>query len=282
MAREVRNIIKIDRDLCTGCGQCVLDCAEGAIAIVDGKAQVVSESYCDGLGACLSACPVNALTIEQRAAAPFDEEAAMAHAEQIRQTAASKSCPGSAVRDFSARAQDSSAASLFAQRFPMQGEPKAGGKPHACPGSAVRDFSGKTPSQQAAPAAGAQGAGGQTTRRLTWPVKLRLVPPSAPFLAGAHILLAADCAPAASASFHAMASGRVVLIACPKFEDNQEMLAKLTNLFAAAKPASITVLRMEVPCCRGLAAVCHEAAAAAGLGDCVLELTMGCDGQPKP
>ena len=270
MAREVRNIIKIDRDLCTGCGQCVLDCAEGAIAIVDGKATVVSESYCDGLGACLSGCPQDALTIEQREADPFDEEAAMAHVARTKGKDVA-SCPGTTASEASPAAAASQVKPGFV--FPMQGA--AAGKPHGCPGSAFRDFA-------------TQGAGmpqavptGQAMRRLTWPVKLRLVPPQAPFLANAHIILAADCAPAASAFFHQEAHGRVVLIACPKFEDAAKMKSKLVSILRCAQPASVTVLRMEVPCCKGIVTICREACAACGMEDRVTEKVFGCDGQLK-
>ena len=268
MAREVRNIIKIDRDLCTGCGQCVLDCAEGAIAIVDGKAEVVSESYCDGLGACLSGCPQEALTIEQREADPFDEEAAMAH---VARTKAGSSCPGSTA--FEAGKPEPALQARPGFVFPMQGA--FAEKPHGCPGSAVRDFEAKGSSMPQAPSQG------QGMRRLTWPVKLRLVPPQAPFLANSHILLAADCAAAASALFHQEADGKVVLIACPKFEDTDAMKDKLVSILRSAQPASVTVIRMEVPCCKGIASICREACAALGMEDRVTEIIFGCDGQPK-
>ncbi len=270
MAREVRNIIKIDRDLCTGCGQCVLDCAEGAIAIVDGKATVVSESYCDGLGACLSGCPQDALTIEQREADPFDEEAAMAHVARTKEKTGS-SCPGTTA--FEAGKTEPAMQGRPGFVFPMQGA--FAEKPHGCPGSAVRDFTAKGRSMPQVPSQG------QGMRRLTWPVKLRLVPPQAPFLANAHILLAADCAPAASALFHQEADGKVVLIACPKFEDTDAMKDKLVSILRCAQPASVTVIRMEVPCCKGIAAICREACAACGMEDRVTEKIFGCDGQPK-
>ncbi len=267
MAREVRNIIKIDRDLCTGCGQCVLDCAEGAIAIVDGKATVVSESYCDGLGACLSGCPQDALTIEQREADPFDAEAAMAHVARTKENSGS-SCPGSTAFE-AGKAEPAQTRPGFV--FPMQGA--FAEKPHGCPGSAVRDFADagrRMPPSQ-----------GQGMRRLTWPVKLRLVPPQASFLANAHLVLAADCAPAASALFHQEAHGKVVLIACPKFEDGESVKDKLVSILRCAQPASITVLRMEVPCCKGIVTICREACASLGMEDRLSEKVFGCDGQMK-
>ena len=74
-----RQIVRIDEELCNGCGVCVSPCAEGAIVIVDGKAKVVREELCDGAGFCLGVCPTGALTLETRDAVPFDHDAAEPH-----------------------------------------------------------------------------------------------------------------------------------------------------------------------------------------------------------
>lgn len=223
-----RPIIFIDEDRCDGCGQCVLECAEGALAVVDGKVRLISDSYCDGLGACLS-CPRDALRLVTREAAAFDEAAALA------------------------------------ARAARRGETPGGER--GCPGSAARTL---TP---LAPLAAQTEAGTPVLRARTptWPLQLRLIPPAAPFLRHADILLAAQCAGFALPDLHERwLRGRVPVIACPKLDtDGSGTLDRLTALLrghADAPPASLTVLRMSVPCCAGLDRLAHAAVRRAGLG----------------
>ena len=290
--KTFRNIIEIDRDRCNGCGRCVLDCAEGAIAIIDGKAAVVSDSYCDGLGACLSGCPQGARSIVRREAAPFDEEAALRHAASSRAEArpdAPKGCPGSAVRTFPGQPSGNVSGNDPASgAVPAFGDSPASGPMTTCDDSSASfgdsPASGRAtgrPSGRnfgAAPASGPGAlASGLFAGARSWPVKLRLAPPSAPFLRNADLLVAADCSAAASPRFHELAAGKVVLIACPKFEEG--VRERLTELCRVARPASLTVLRMEVPCCRGLVAACRDAASDCGDAFPVHERIMGCDGR---
>lgn len=242
----LRNIVEIDEERCNGCGQCVRDCAEGAIAIVDGKAKVLADFLCDGLGACLGGCPQDALHIVQREAEAFDEQAVLKH-------------------------MDANAAHHVhdpRDPFAPQGQLECG-----CSSSHARVLEGPalTGLSAVAPAA---------TVNRHWPVKLRLVPPTAPFLRGAHIVIAADCAATASPLFHHWAAGKVVLIACPKFEDSQAIVRKLTDIIAQSAPASLTVLRMEVPCCKGLMGMCEQAALGSALK--VDNVVMGCNGVLLP
>ena len=175
-----RKIIEIDEELCTGCGQCLVDCAESALQIVDGKARLVADKYCDGLGACLRGCPTGALKIIERDAVDFDEEAVQ---ELLRQQK-------------------------------MQGETAK----HGCPSAALQSFTPQTPCQRANQAASLQSAGASALTH--WPVQIRLVPPNAPFLNNADLLIAADCAPIAYAGFHQdLLAGRAVMMGCPKFDD---------------------------------------------------------------
>lgn len=229
----MRDIIEINEERCNGCGLCVLDCAEGAIAIIDGKARLITDSFCDGLGACLGSCPQDALRIIQRPAVPFDEEAAMEHVRK---------------RD----------AGLLAEEKP---EPKGclGAQVHGgsiaktskidntsiCNTKQNKDCSAST---MDIPSSG------------QWPLKIRLVPANAPFLEGAHILVAADCSAFACPRFHThYAAGKVVLIGCPKFDDASAYAERLAAILEQGKIASLTVLRMEVPCCGGLANAVHKA-----------------------
>lgn len=236
----VRRIIRIDEERCNGCGRCVEACVEGAIRLVDGKARLVSESYCDGLGACIGECPQGAITVEEREAPPFDERAALA---------------AKAART----AEPSPPPSL----------------PCGCPGSASRTLRAASPGSCRADAP----SGRAVSELVNWPVQLRLVPVSAPYLEGADLLLAADCVPFACADFHALfLRGRPVLVGCPKLDDARYYVGKLAEILAQARPRSLTVVRMEVPCCGGLVRIAREAVAASGAGLGVAEVVVGVDG----
>ncbi|RLA94682.1 MAG: 4Fe-4S ferredoxin [Deltaproteobacteria bacterium] len=194
-----RKIIKIDEELCDGCGQCVPACAEGAIQIVEGKARLVSEKYCDGLGACLGECPKGAISIEEREAEAFDEEEVTAY-------------PPSLLSH--------------------------------------------------------------------WPVKLRLVPPNAPYFKNSELVIAADCCPFACGSFHQdFLQGRAVVTGCPKFDDLQFYQQKLTEILRHSGIRKIIVAVMEVPCCSGWMSVAQKAVSDSGKEIPIEEEVIGVKGE---
>lgn len=231
----LRNIVKIDEDKCNGCGLCVPACAEGAIQIIDGKARLVAENLCDGLGACLGDCPRDAITMEQREANEFDEEAV------------------------------EKAAKASARPAPAHG---------GCPSSRAMNLTPK-------PETGGSEASRQS-RLGNWPVQLNLVPPTAPFLQEADLLLAADCAPFAYADFHKdFLNDKTLVIGCPKLDDGQVYLEKLTRMLQENTINSLTVVRMEVPCCSGLATIAQQALAASGKQIPFETVTIGIKGERK-
>ncbi len=213
----LRKVVLIDEDVCDGCGDCVPSCAEGAIQIIDGKAKLVGDNLCDGMGACLGDCPLGAITIEEREADEFDEIAVSKHLTNINDT----------------------------KQDPQQIEPAP-----SCPGSMARKFGPSSDTQT-------EGIPGGLPSQLNhWPIQLMLVPPHAPFLKGADLLICADCVPFTVPDFHTRyLTNRAVLVGCPKLDDLQHYLEKLKEIFKEAKPARITVLKMEVPCCNGIAQV---------------------------
>jgi Pyruvate/2-oxoacid:ferredoxin oxidoreductase delta subunit len=229
----LRDVVEIDQQLCDGCGDCVTACAEGAIAIIDGKARLVSEVYCDGLGACLGHCPQGAITIVRREAETFDESAV------AQLLAGRKSKTGSIPKP---------AMHVVAQS-PIGG---------ACPGSRPRVM-------QPMPLPAAKHGGGASSQLRHWPVQLHLVPATAQFFRGADVLLAADCVAFAIADFHQRyLAGRSLAIACPKLDSQQEIyLHKLVQMIEDAEINSLRVMVMEVPCCSGLVRLAEEAAARA-------------------
>ncbi len=242
-----RNIIHIDEEKCDGCGLCITACHEGALQIVDGKARLVKDSYCDGLGNCLGECPQGAITIEERDAAPFDEKAVAARmaaqnsADPAPAAPPAGGCPGMRLLDFTA---DANAAP----------SPGHGG---GCPGSAAQSFTG-------------QGAPDNTSADVPsqlrqWPVQLALVPPSAPYWENADLLVAADCVAHAYGNFHnELLKDRRLVIACPKLDNIQPYIEKMTAILQLNAIRSVTVARMDVPCCGGIVNIVEEALEAAG------------------
>ena len=200
-----RRIIEIDQEKCNGCGACAQACHEGAIGMVNGKAQLLRDDYCDGLGDCLPACPTGAITFVEREAAAYDEQAVKEN-----------------------------------QRKKQQAQ---GG----CPGQRMRQFS------RPAPAAHSPSSPGERVSQLAqWPCQIKLAPVNAPYFDGAKLLIAADCTAYAYAGIHEdFMAGKVTLIGCPKL-DSVDYSEKLTQIIAQNDIQSVTILRMEVPCCGGL------------------------------
>ncbi len=230
--KVMRKIIEIDEELCNGCGNCVVACAEGAIEIIDGKAKVIADKYCDGLGACIGDCPEDALKIIEREADDFDEEA---------------------VEELLKKQKDEK----------KQAEPIACG----CPSTAMKTF----PTAGAAEPCGCnnhasvQTSGGRSALG-HWPVQIKLVPAGAPFLKDADLMITADCVPVAYPTFHAdFLQGNAVMIGCPKFDNADEYVEKLSQVFKVSGIKSITAVVMEVPCCSALPVIIKKAFEKAGV-----------------
>lgn len=254
MAKRVRQVIKIDEDLCNGCGMCVPACAEGALQVIDGKAKLVSDRYCDGLGACLGECPRGAISFEEREAEEFDEQAAMAHVKAQSTPTAQAACAH----------HDHSASALKHSGF-------------VCPSARVIDRTTEKPVER--PASGRSEVPSELRQ---WPVKLYLVNPSASYFENADLLVAADCVPFAYGAFHPeFLRGKTLVTGCPKFDDTELYAEKLTEILRLNSVKSVTVLQMEVPCCSGMLHIAREASIASGRNVPVESVVIGLDGEIK-
>lgn len=206
----LRKIIKIDKNRCNGCGACAAACHEGAIEMIDGKAVLTREDYCDGLGDCLPQCPTDAISFEEREAPAYDEAAVLA-AKQKK---------------------------LKEQDIKM---PRTG-----CPGTQVRQI---VPSKTENTPFHMPTAVSQLGQ---WPCQIKLAPVNAPYFKGAKLLIAADCTAYAYANIHTdFMKGKVTLIGCPKL-DSVDYSEKIKEIIRTNDIKSVTILRMEVPCCGGL------------------------------
>ena len=212
----IRKIIHIDEKKCNGCGRCAEACHEGAIQMANGKAKLVREDFCDGFGDCLPNCPTGAITFEEREAPAYDSKAV-------------KGIRRSGLLDVGNMNSNNN---------------------RNCQGSAVTNLQKKNDASQEGmlPECGAN----PSSRLAQWPCQLKLVPSRAPFFSGANLLIAADCTAYAYANMHErFMQGRTTVIGCPKL-DAVDYSEKLTAIFRENDIQSVTVIRMEVPCCGGL------------------------------
>jgi NAD-dependent dihydropyrimidine dehydrogenase PreA subunit len=284
-----RKIITIDEKKCTGCGECIPDCPEGALQLIDGKARLVSDLACDGLGACIGTCPEGAISLIEREAAPYDERAVIATIAQQGQPVVKAHLEhlaghgqiayydqaieylienGILIPEHAAP-ERGKAASPGCTCRPVAGRTGEGvchPEPHAahpfatCPGAAARSIPRETAGGISQPPA----AGHSELRQ--WPVQLALLNPRAAYFDNADLLVSADCAPFAYPGFHTgLLKGKILVIFCPKLDaDIEGYTGKLAEIFSLHTIRSVTVARMEVPCCGGVRHVVDKALEKAG------------------
>ena len=229
----IRKIIKIDEEKCNGCGLCAKACHEGAIGMVNGKAKLLRDDYCDGLGDCLPVCPVDAISFEEREAAAYDEAAVKANMAA-----------------------------------------KAAGHGGGCPGSQAKSI-------EASPCSCSSNTADIPSALTHWPVQIKLAPVNAPIFDGADLLIAADCCAYAYGNFHGkFMAGKKTLIGCPKL-DMIDYSEKLTEILAGNDIKSVTVTRMEVPCCGGIEYAVKQALVNSGKNIPLEIITIGLDGSLK-
>jgi NAD-dependent dihydropyrimidine dehydrogenase PreA subunit len=247
--RIKRKIVNIDTDKCNGCGECVEACAEGAIELVDGKARLVAEHYCDGLAACLGECPQGAITMIEREAEVFDPEAVEYHLASKENWKPETGNPKS----------DQDAENLKSQNSKLISSGKAT-LPCGCPSTQLQMFQAPCGCSDE-PETGTR----QPSNLIHWPVQINLIPPTAPFLKNADLLVVSDCVPVAYPNLHEdFLKGRVVMMGCPKFDDIDEYVKKFANIFKTANIKSITIAIMEVPCCSKMPLIVQKGMELAG------------------
>lgn len=284
-----RQIITIDEDKCDGCELCIPNCPEGALQIIDGKARLISDLFCDGLGACIGHCPQGAITVEEREAEAYDERKVMknvaeqganvvkAHLEHLHEHGQTEylkeaiqyliekdlDVPEEFRADFGKDDIKGAKGGTKGHHVPEVKTASSGPAAAAvsgCPGCQVIDMNdGEEHDSPGGPAVPLSSALRQ------WPVQITLVPPFAPYFKDADLLIAADCVPFAYPGFHGdLLKGKVVLVGCPKLDDTNSYVEKLSQVFLQNDIKRITIAHMEVPCCFGLERIVKAALDASG------------------
>ncbi len=283
-----RKIIKIINEKCTGCGLCIPNCPEGAIQIIDNKARLISDLFCDGLGACLGHCPEGAIIIEEREAEKYDESKVMANIVTHGKNTIKAHLlhlKGHGEKELLREAIDylakhnpeinvpelvhGDAGSTEGQRHRGSENASGGG----CPGSKMRDL------RKSGVRNDKKETGDLTPEIQNWPVQIMLAPVHAPYFKDADLLVSADCVPFAYPKFHQdLLKGKIVLVGCPKLDDNELYAEKLGQIIKDNEIRTVTVAHMEVPCCFGLLQAVEKAIETSGKNIAMKEATIGVKG----
>jgi len=264
-----RKIIRINEEKCDGCGLCIPDCPEGALQMIDGKARLVSDLFCDGLGACIGNCPRGAIEVEEREALPYDERRVMEE-NIIKAGANTIKAHLKHLFDHGEFGYYDTAIKVLKKHklpIPQLEEKPQGCATGQCPGSKPMDFKEiYTPQPQPQPQPQPKPKP-RPSQLQTWPTQLQLMHPMAGYLKNADLLMAADCAPFAYANFHQdFIKDKVVINFCPKLDQTiDHYIEKLAMIFQHNDINSLTIVRMEVPCCGGMEMVIRQALAKAGV-----------------
>lgn len=273
-----RRIIKIDEEKCDGCGECVPNCPESALAIVNGKAKLVNEPNCDGLGACIGHCPRGAITIEEREAAPYDEISVLR--EVVKQGESALRLHLEHLKERGETEYLNQAIEFLKRANKTETRAQSFSAPAGCPGTMSMSFLHLNREINLNQQKDEPKNNAQQSRLTHWPIQLHLINPNAPHYVKSDLLLSADCAPFAFADFHArFLSGKTLAIACPKLDANQEIyLEKLKTLIDSAEINTITVMIMQVPCCFGLVRLAQNAVSKANRRVPIKRVVVGLQG----
>ncbi len=274
-----RPIIKIDEEKCDGCGACIVNCPEGALKIIDGKARLVKEILCDGLGACIGHCPQDAIIIEKRESEDYDEikvvENVLKEGKEVLE-AHLKHLKDHGQNEYLKQAQEY----LKENNIPFSVEASTPEPvPCGCPGAVMKDL--RAPAEETVE--DAPSGEGLSSELRQWPIQLHLVNPIAPYFKDSDLLVSADCVPFSYPGFHShFLKGKTLVIFCPKLDGAKDLYAeKLVEIFKLNNIKSVTALHMEVPCCFGTVSLVKEALEVSGKDIEFKELTISMQGKIK-
>jgi len=237
----MRKIIEIDEDKCNGCSKCIGICAEAALELVNGKARLIKDFYCDGMGACLDVCPVNALRIVEKDTDEYDPQKTYEYVKKIRSEEAAQK-----IHKFEKVKKTDKELSIKPEDIKC-----------SCPSSMMKDFSKEEKGLDMQKVSFAT----TTSQLRQWPIQLKLIMPQATYFYNSDLLIAADCVPFANPNFHTqLLKGKSLCVLCPKLDSaSEEYITKLSEIFRTQNIKSITIARMEVPCCSGIEYIVKQA-----------------------